>query len=51
MMIDTDSEDELPSRWEERVMTDGRVYYAKLVILKLNADSDITDICEYLLPS
>ena len=49
MMIDTDSEDELPSRWEERVMTDGRVYYAKLVILKLN--SDITDICEYLLPS
>lgn len=26
---DTDSEDELPPGWEERVHTDGRVYYAE----------------------
>ena len=26
----TDSEDELPQGWEERVTTEGRVYYAKL---------------------
>lgn len=25
----TDSEDELPAGWEERVTADGRVYYAK----------------------
>jgi hypothetical protein len=25
----TDSEDELPEGWEERVTLDGRVYYAK----------------------
>lgn len=25
----TDSEDELPVGWEERVTVDGRVYYAK----------------------
>lgn len=27
-LYDTDSEDELPSGWEERVTTDGKVYYA-----------------------
>ncbi|CAH1270807.1 WWOX [Branchiostoma lanceolatum] len=27
-IFDTDSEDELPPGWEERVTTDGRVYYA-----------------------
>lgn len=26
---DSDSEDELPSGWEERVSTDGRVFYAR----------------------
>ena len=25
----TDSEDELPDGWEERVTSDGKVYYAK----------------------
>jgi hypothetical protein len=28
-MDETDTEDELPSGWEARVTTDGRVYYAK----------------------
>ena len=28
-MLDTDSEDEIPAGWEERVTLDGRVYYAK----------------------
>ena len=28
---DTDSEEELPHGWEERVTLDGKVYYAKLV--------------------
>ena len=28
-MPDTDSEDELPAGWEERVTLDGNVYYAK----------------------
>ena len=27
----TDSEDELPEGWEERVTAEGRVYYAKYV--------------------
>jgi len=27
-LLDTDSEDELPAGWEERVTADGRVYYA-----------------------
>lgn len=26
---DTDSDDELPSGWEERVTLEGKVYYAK----------------------
>jgi len=30
-VIDTDSEDELPSGWDERVTLDGKVYYAKWV--------------------
>ena len=30
-LLDTDSDEELPSGWEERVTTDGRVYYAKYV--------------------
>ena len=28
-ILDTDSEDELPAGWEERVTNTGRVYYAK----------------------
>lgn len=28
-IADTDSEDELPAGWEERVTADGRVYYAR----------------------
>lgn len=28
-LIDTDSEDELPAGWQERVAADGRVYYAR----------------------
>ena len=28
-ILDTDSEDELPAGWEERVTVNGRVYYAK----------------------
>ena len=28
-MIDTDSDDELPPGWEERVSSQGQVYYAK----------------------
>ena len=28
-VLDTDSEDELPAGWEERVTANGRVYYAK----------------------
>ena len=28
-VLDTDSEDELPAGWEERVTVNGRVYYAK----------------------
>ena len=31
-VYDTDSEDELPSGWEERVTLEGRVYYAKSVL-------------------
>ena len=27
--FDTDSEDEIPAGWEERVTLDGRVYYAR----------------------
>jgi len=27
--LDTDSEDEIPAGWEERVTIDGDVYYAK----------------------
>jgi WW domain-containing oxidoreductase len=27
--LDTDSEDEIPAGWEERVTLDGEVYYAK----------------------
>ena len=28
-ILDTDSEDEIPAGWEERVSFDGKVYYAK----------------------
>lgn len=28
-ILDTDSEDEMPPGWEERVTVEGRVYYAK----------------------
>jgi hypothetical protein len=28
-ILDTDSEDEMPAGWEERVTIDGKVYYAK----------------------
>ena len=28
-LIDTDSEDELPAGWEERVTDDGKVFYAR----------------------
>lgn len=34
--LETDSEDELPPSWEERVNLDGKVYYAKLVTLLLS---------------
>jgi hypothetical protein len=34
-MIDTDSEDELPPGWEERVSAQGQVYYAKCVCLNI----------------
>jgi len=34
-VYDTDSEDELPAGWEERVTLEGRVYYAKLVLYTL----------------
>ena len=27
--LDTDSDEELPTGWEERVTVDGKVYYAK----------------------
>ena len=30
-ILDTDSEDEIPAGWEERVTFDGKVYYAKFV--------------------
>jgi hypothetical protein len=30
-IMDSDSEDELPPGWEERVTVDGKVYYAKYV--------------------
>lgn len=30
-ILDTDSEDEIPPGWEERVNIDGKVYYAKYV--------------------
>lgn len=30
----TDSEDELPEGWEERVTVEGRVYYAKYKLTK-----------------
>ena len=29
LIFDTDSEDELPAGWEERVSGEGKVYYAK----------------------
>lgn len=29
ILADTDSDDEIPPDWEERVTLDGRVYYAK----------------------
>jgi len=29
LLIDTDSEDELPAGWEERVTDDGKVFYAR----------------------
>ena len=29
VILDTDSEDELPAGWEERVTLDGKVYYAR----------------------
>ena len=32
-ILDTDSEDEIPAGWEERVTFDGKVYYAKYVLL------------------
>ena len=32
-MIDTDSEDEMPPAWEERVTFEGKVYYAKYVLI------------------
>ena len=28
-LLDTDSEDEIPPGWEERVTVEGKVYYAK----------------------
>lgn len=28
-IVESDSEDDLPGGWEERVTTDGKVYYAK----------------------
>lgn len=34
VFADSDSEDDLPAGWEERATTDGRVYYAKFVILE-----------------
>ena len=30
-ILDTDSEDEMPAGWEERVTIAGKVYYAKYV--------------------
>lgn len=30
-LVETDSEDEIPSGWEERTTLDGRVYYVKFV--------------------
>ena len=30
-MLDSDSEDDLPCGWDERVTLDGKVYYAKWV--------------------
>ena len=35
-LLDTDSEEELPAGWEERSTTDGRVYYAKYVVLVIH---------------
>ena len=32
-ILDTDSEDEMPAGWEERVTVEGKVYYAKSVHL------------------
>ena len=32
MLIDTDSEDELPAGWEERVTDDGKVFYAWYIL-------------------
>ena len=31
--LDTDSEDEVPAGWEERLTEDGKVFYAKYVKL------------------
>jgi len=31
VLIDTDSEDELPAGWEERVTDDGKVFYARYI--------------------
>ena len=33
MLDESDSEDELPPFWEERVAQNGRVYYAKYCLL------------------
>jgi hypothetical protein len=34
LLLDTDSEDELPAGWEERLTDDGKVFYAKYVMLR-----------------
>jgi len=33
LLEETDSEDEIPEGWEERSTPEGRVYYARLVLL------------------
>lgn len=39
-IIDTDSEDELPPGWEERVTFEGRVFYARYVRLLQSLTKD-----------
>ncbi|KAH9499101.1 hypothetical protein Btru_006692 [Bulinus truncatus] len=46
-LFDSDSEDELPPGWEERVTTDGKVYYAKLKI----SDFHFPPVCSKIVKS